>query len=151
MSDSVAQENGEQAEAPKDEAAADTTDWKAEARKWEDRAKANKAAADKAATLEKELADAQNSLTEATEKLAGYEARKQHVAWVKEVLAEVELPDSYADVLRGETKDALLAHAEALKPLIGSVKADPVPDAGKTPEIKTTPERQAVRELFGAR
>lgn len=147
MSDSVAPEtNAEPPETAESEAGA--TDWKAEARKWEDRAKANKAAADKAAGLADALQKAEESLAETVKRLSGYEAKEQHAVWVGEVLSEVGLPEAYGPALRGDSRDELLAHAEALKPLI-KANVGTVPDAGKTPEHKTTPEREALRNLFG--
>lgn len=124
------------------------TDWKAQARKWEDRAKANHAAAEKAADLEKQLADVQAQLVTATQTITEFEAEKSHAEWVKNALEAADLPDSYAGVLRGDSAEALLAHAEALKPLV-KPQAAPVPDAGKTPDTQMTPEQRAVTALFG--
>lgn len=127
-------------------------DWKALARKWEGRAKANADAAKRLADLEEAAKTAEQKQAEKLSKLEaelnGYRMAEKRAGWVKEVVAEVSLPSEYADVLRGDSREAIQEHAESLKALI-EPKGTPVPNAGKTPETKSTPEREAVRNLFG--
>lgn len=91
------------------------TDWKAEARKWEARAKENKAKADK--WDEKEEAD-KSELERMTERaqaaereVANYRHAEEVRAWATEVSKETHVP---ASVLRGESKEEMLAHAKAI-------------------------------------
>lgn len=92
-------------------------DWKAEARKWEARAKENKSKADKLDELEEASKTALEKATEraqkAESKVKAYEEEKQRKAWLEEVAAETGLPQS---VLRGSTKEEIEAHAQILKP-----------------------------------
>ncbi|KZM78393.1 hypothetical protein [Cellulosimicrobium sp. I38E] len=108
-------------------AQADTTDWKAEARKWETRAKENKDAADKLAEIEKSKLDAvelaQRERDEAQAELTGFKTREQVAKWKAQVSEETGVP---AAALSGSTLEELQAHAEVLKPLIGSAPKGPV-------------------------
>lgn len=130
-----------------DPASQDSTDWKAEARKWEDRAKSNRDAMQRVETLETQLAETKSALAEATEKVTQFEVAQQRSQWVEAALSAAELDSGFAGVLRGDTLEALTEHAEALK-AVAKPKGTPVPDAGKTPETKTTPERAFARDLF---
>jgi len=99
--------------------AQETTDWKAEARKWEDRAKTNSSAATKLAEIDAaSLTEAQKltARADAAEaKVAKFESDAQVAAWRAEVATSTGIP---ADALRGSTKDELEAHAALLAPLI---------------------------------
>jgi hypothetical protein len=101
------------------EAPAQETDWKAEARKWEERAKANKSAVDKLAEIEEasktEAQKAAERLAAAEAKVAEFEKREQVTKWKDEVAKASGVP---ATVLAGSTKEEIEAHAETLKPLI---------------------------------
>ena len=92
-------------------------DWKAEARKWEARAKENKGKADKLDKLEEASKTALERATEraqaAEEKVKAYEQEAQRKQWLDEVAADTGLP---AAVLRGNTREEIEAHANALKP-----------------------------------
>ena len=100
-------------------APAQETDWKAEARKWEQRAKEYKPGHDKAAELEAAaLTDAQRltARADAAEaKVTAFEAREQIATWKAEVSTETGVP---AAALSGSTLEDLQAHAAILKPLI---------------------------------
>lgn len=95
------------------------TDWKAEARKWEDRAKANKTAADKLTEIEnaaktetERLAD---QLAAAQTRVTEFEQRDQLATWKADVEEATGVP---AAALAGASLAELQAHAETLKPLI---------------------------------
>lgn len=95
------------------------TDWKAEARKWEERAKANTAAAEKLAEIEEASKTAEQKRAEELQALReeneGLKTREQVAAWKAEVAAATDVP---ASVLAGSTKEEIEAHAESLKSLI---------------------------------
>lgn len=126
---------------PKPEAAAPAkpeTDWKAEARKWEDRAKENKAAAEKLAQIEEankteaerqadRLANLEKSNRELAAEKARYEAAITH-GLSREDLALLGPGDDIAE------RAALLAQR------LGSVKPEPArlpesPNAGREPAV----------------
>lgn len=103
------------------------TDWKAEARKWEARAKENLSAAEKLAALEEkdksELQRAQTRAEAAEKKAADLEAAnqkreaeaeqaKQIAGWKEAVSKATGVPVA---VLRGSTQEDIKAHAESLK------------------------------------
>ncbi len=130
---------------------AQETDWKAEARKWEERSKENKAAVD-ALTRERDEAlskvtslEALNS--ELSEKVTGFESAKAHSELVSKVAEAVGVD---AKALRGTTEEELTEHATYLKTLIGSQPSAPViPSQGKSPEkVQDNPLRELTRSLF---
>ena len=92
-------------------------DWKAEARKWEARAKENKSKADKLDELEEASKTALEKATERAQKaenqVKAYEQEAQRKQWLEEVSSETGLPVS---VLRGSTREEIEAHAQILKP-----------------------------------
>lgn len=141
----VGGDNPPSAEAPTE------TDWQAEAKKWEKRAKSNHAAAQRVPELEKaaarlaEIEEAAKSeeqkRAEAAEKqaaevarlqakVAEYEAREQIAAWKAEVSEETGVP---ASVLAGSTREEIAAHAEVIKPLITQSAAPQKPDYSAIP------------------
>lgn len=98
-------------EAPTVEAPAQETDWKAEARKWEDRAKANKSAAEKLAEIEEASKTADQK---AAERLALAEKRAvelEQKADRAEVAAEKGIP---VGLIHGSTRAEMEAAADAL-------------------------------------
>jgi len=116
---------------PEQEVPAQDTDWKAEARKWEQRAKANK---DAAARLQ-ELEDAQKSEQEKlTEKLSVTEKRAAEAelrAARLEVATEKGLPSSAVKFLTGDTAEELAASADEL---LGLLKKDEPGPSGRPKE-----------------
>ena len=84
--------------------AADTTDWKAEARKWEKRAKANAKQQDSNKTADDEIASIRAELE-------AMKAERDQKAWLDEVSKETGVS---ADLIRGATKEEMKAHAEAI-------------------------------------
>lgn len=107
-----------------EEVASHETDWKAEARKWEARAKENKSKADKLDELEEAsksaLEKAQERAQKAENKVKEFEAEAQRKQWLEEVAKETGLPSS---VLRGNTRDEIMAHAQSLKPYFEKTSA----------------------------
>lgn len=115
-------------------APAQETDWKAEARKWEarakenaEKAKAHDAAVEASKTAEQKVAD---RLAAAEAKVAEYETREQIAAWKAEVSSETGVP---AVALAGSTREEIEAHAATLKPLI--TPAEPVKKAALGPYV----------------
>lgn len=109
----------------------ETTDWKAEARKWEQRSKENKAAADKLAAFE----DSQKTEAQKTADLlaalqaenAGFKQRDQLATWATEITKDSHVP---AGLLRGSTQEELLAHFDALKTAIPATQ-EPTPTVAR--------------------
>lgn len=124
-------------------AQADATDWKAEARKWEARAKDNKSALDGLASEREALVAERDELSG---KVAGFEAAKEREALLADVAGVKGVP---ASALRGSTREELEAHADVLADLI-KPSAPVVPGQAKAPtKIPDSPEKEAVRSLFG--
>lgn len=92
---------------------------------------------DKVVEANKTEAQKQAERTAALEaKVAEYETREQIAAWAKEVSTETGVA---AELLRGSTREELLAHAEQIKPLIESANRGPViPTQGSQPTITQT-------------
>lgn len=138
-------------------APAQETDWKAEARKWEQRAKENSAAAKRLAELEEAAKTEEQKRAEELEalraKVTEYETREQINAWKADVSKETGVP---SNVLAGSTLEEIKAHAEQLRPLIAAqapVKPAPliVPAEGKTPPaLNSSALEDALRKAVGA-
>lgn len=134
--------NGEPASA-----AADPTDWKAMARKWEKQAKENKAAADELAKLkeanmtEQELAakraeETEAQLREAQRKLNVYEAAKT-----------AGIDASLLERMKGDTPEEIAANAEFIKASFGAAPKYPtVTDNGASAPTKN--KRAEVPQIF---
>ena len=121
--------------APVETPAQESTDWKAEARKWEQRAKENTAAAARLAEIEEASQKQAEQLAAAQARIAEFEQAAQVASWIQEVAEAAGVP---ASALRGSTKEEIEAHAETLKALIGRqqetpVVNEPVPTIGKVP------------------
>lgn len=131
-------------------APAQEPDWKAEARKWEARAKENIEAARRLAEIEEanksEAQKAAERLQALEAKVKEYETREQIATWTDEVVDAAEGLDEAQKArlraaLRGTTKEEIEAHAATLLPLIGSTAEpapagpQPVPAVGKTPPV----------------
>lgn len=138
-------------------APAQETDWKAEARKWEARAKENTKAAEKLAEIEEanktELQKALDRAEAAESKVAGYETREQIAAWKTEVAEATGVP---AAALAGSTKEELEAHAKTLKPLITTQAAAQRPqplvipaESKVPPALNSSALEDALRKAVG--
>jgi len=106
------------AEVPDAAPAQDTTDWKAEARKWEGRAKENSGAAQKLAEIEEskksETQKLQEQLAQFQERAATAERDRERLA----VIAKHGIPEEYQDLVHGSDPDALAASAAKVQALI---------------------------------
>jgi hypothetical protein len=126
------------------------TDWKAEARKWETRAKDNARAAKRLTEIEDaqktELQKALERAEAAESRISQYETEQQLNTWRTEI---AEASGVAAAALRGSTREELEAHAEILKPLIGEKRGPVVRNPGDTPTSSAAEELTAVRSLFG--
>lgn len=132
------------ADAPAPTPPAQETDWKAEASKWEARAKDNKTALD---DLTGKYAAAETQLGELSTKVQTFEAEKDRSALLNEVSTATGVP---ASALRGNTREELEAHAADLAELI-KPSGPVIPGQEKTPQsIPDSPDRQFVGKLFGS-
>jgi len=110
---------------------AQETDWKAEARKHEQRAKENKAAADELAALKESQKSDDQKRNEETERLraenAAFKQREQVAQWAKEIVDASDVPDdkkfAVTAALHGSTREELEASLEQIKSLMPSEKA----------------------------
>jgi hypothetical protein len=99
-------------------APAQEIDWKAEARKWEGRAKENSGAASKLAEIEEskksETQKLQEQLTALQERAATAERDRERLA----VIAKHGIPEDYHDLVHGTDADSLAASAAKVQALI---------------------------------
>lgn len=121
-------------ETPAPEAPAKETDWKAEARKWEDRAKANKAAAEKLEQIEQanltEIEKAQKRAEAAEAALAAKEAETLRLT----IASKHGITGEHLDLLSGTDEAELEAKALKIAALIKQGGKGPVvPSQGKAP------------------
>jgi hypothetical protein len=122
--------------------AQETTDWKAEARKWEERAKGNKTALDEL-TAKHELTATENA--DLAKKLQTYEAEKERASLVSEIAEANKVP---ASALRGSTREELEAHAAVLAELI-KPSGPVIPGQERAPEkVGDDSLREFTRQLF---
>lgn len=115
------------------------TDWKAEARKWESRAKENLAAAKANETAAQRLAEIEESQkTEAQKAQEALEQAQRELAETRLQAARAEVAASKGvpvELLSGGTREELEAAADALIAFRGEPAKGPViPTQGKTPE-----------------
>lgn len=112
---------------------ADKTDWKAEARKWENRAKASKGDSEDAAKWREYEASLKPAQERMAEELAAtrQEAESAKTALLRyEVAAEKGIPPEAVRLLTGSTREELEEAAETLSALIAaqSKPKQPSPD-----------------------
>lgn len=104
-------------------------DWKAKyeetlahSRKWEERAKANKAAADELEQLKESQMSEQQKAEARTERLQkeldAFKAEKQQAQWRSQVMADTGLPES---VVFGDSLEAMQEHAKAIQEYVASL------------------------------
>lgn len=122
--------------------AQESTDWKAMARKHEERAKANKSALDE---LTAKFEEANAEKAKLAERVQEFETKAERSKTVAEVAEAAGVP---AKALRGTTREELEEHARELAELI-KPSGPIIPGQEKTPTITDSPERLAARRLFG--
>lgn len=140
-------------DAPAPEQKVDDIDWKAKARDWEARAKANKTAADRLAEIEEanktEAQKAADKVATAEKRAIEAEAKvvRRDIAIEHKLTAEdAALLDTITDENTMRTLAARLAGAESDKKNQGLH----VPGEGKTPTAPAANgERETARKLFG--
>lgn len=133
------QDTTAEAEAPKpsDVPARETeTDWKAEARKWEARAKANTAAAKQLEALTAQASAKDADLEELRAKVKAFEHDRQVEAWKKTVADDLGVPVS---LLRGDSLEDITAHGKDIADALAPKASGPVvknaasaPDPGRS-------------------
>lgn len=122
------------------------TDWKAEARKWESRAKANHDAARQLAELQDAQRTDAEKLADARATIKRFEAAEQRRGWADEVSSDTGVP---ANLLSGDTLEAMRSSAEALTTWAAETrKTHQVIDHTRTPNTSDTTST-FMRQLFG--
>lgn len=140
------------------EAPAQETDWKAQARKWEERAKANATAASKLAEIEEasksEAQKLQEQLTALQERAATAERDRERLA----VIAKHGIPEDYQDLVHGVDAESLEASAAKIKSLIEANAPKErasfvIPDEGGSPNLALNGDglESALRNKLGIR
>jgi len=119
------------------------TDWKAEARKWEQRAKDNSAAA-------KKLADAEAANQTDTERITALEkelAESKAAALRAQAAAEAEVPVA---LITASTEDEIKAQVKALKEWLGDKKpgSNHVPREGRQTKPPKTDDKKAFADFL---
>lgn len=99
-----------------------------------------KTAAERAQELEEQT-------QELTAKVAEFESKEEHRKLVADVAETAGVP---AGVLKGDTKEELEAHADALKEILQNTTGPVIPGQEKRPhKVEESDERKTVRKLFG--
>lgn len=143
MSEETTNEAVEQAETHVETEAVETeaTDWKAEARKWEKRAKANSEAAEKLAAIEEAGKTELQRMTERAEKaesaLKAYEVERERAAQVEKVSEDTGVP---AVFLKGYGGDDVAAYAESIRGYFAKTTAPVLPNDGRHADTGMTRE-----------
>jgi hypothetical protein len=109
-------------------------DWKSESRKWENRAKENRRAANERDELAKAIGDKDATIEALKAKVADFETAAKVREWSANAAAEHGIS---ADLIRGTTEDEINAHAAAIAKALHDAKpsvAPVVPQAGATPD-----------------
>lgn len=144
-----AAEGGQQPPAP--EAPATEVDWKAKARDWEARSKQNHKDLQAAQQQLEEVQAQVSALTETNESLSlqvhEFETERDRQILAREVAEEVGVQ---VEVLRGSTREELVAHANQIKAFSDALQRPVVPRQADTPGTQPAdPNIEAVRNLFG--
>lgn len=112
------------------------TDWKAEARKWESRAKANFEAIEKAKELEAELDEARKSVEAANEQIASFKALEERRKWVSDIAKDKGLPVDVVERISGDSFDEISEGAEIFSKSVA--RGAYVPKVADAPKHKRT-------------
>ena len=128
----------------------DGTDWKAEARKWEARAKANLSELEQARTsltsAEAAAQQAQQAASEREAQLAQVSALRSKEA----LLVDAGLPRDLADNIVGDDEDAWKASVERFAALRGEVRQERTPDPAQTAEPQIDERTALANRIFGS-
>lgn len=123
------------------------TDWKAEAKKWETRAKENKSAAERLAQFEESQKSEQQKLLERAEAAERERDQVRTEALRLRIAADKGLTPKQAARLRGSSEEELLADADELLAEFPTGPRRPSGDVGQgprdTPEAPTDPKSLA--------
>jgi hypothetical protein len=124
-------------------------DWKAKAREWEKRAKANADAASKLAQLEEsQKTEAQKLADRATQAEKERDEARLEALRVK-VGAAKKLPPAVVDLLKGDTEEELTAHADQLaEHFKQSVRPSGSADQGTRGSAPSADPRQAMADFL---
>lgn len=123
-------------------------DWKSESRKWENRAKENKRAANERDELAKAIGDKDATIEALKAKVADFETAAKVREWSANAAAEHGIS---ADLIRGTTEDEINAHAAAIAKALHDAKpsvAPVVPQAGATPDSDGGNLAEFARNVF---
>jgi dsDNA-specific endonuclease/ATPase MutS2 len=137
----TAQEAGAAKEAGSQPHGGDGTDWKAEARKWEARAKENSKAAKEAESLRERAERAEGELS-------GLKAAGDRAKAAREVAAETGLPVAVVERLGGSTRDELAEAAKAVKDAVPQASSRYVSGDGKSPGSAAASARDSFAEYM---
>lgn len=118
----------------------DTTDWKAEARKWENRAKTNKDKADQFDQLQQANKTEAEKQADRLAELETSAATATGKALRLEIALDLGLPKAWALRLQGDTEDELRADAKAI---LADLKQPTPPVASPPKERPGVPGSQA--------
>ena len=127
-------------------------DWKAKAREWETRAKANKAAADRLAEIEEA---SKTEAQKAADRLAAAEkeaATARQEAMRLRIATRFQISDEDADLfLTGSDEETLTRQAERLAGRASERKkqGNHVPREGESPAAPSSDDASFARELLG--
>jgi hypothetical protein len=142
-------------EQPTEKPDADQTDWKAEARKWEQRAKENKTAAERLAELEESQKTESQKLAERAEAAERELEQTRTTALRAEIALDKGLTQSQAKRLVGSTREELEADADELLRDLGEAaqprRPKPDPTQGRDTRGSSSTADQfagAVRDLL---
>jgi hypothetical protein len=130
------------------------TDWKSEARKWEQRAKANKTAADELEQLKQSQLTEQQKAQAKAEKLQkeldAFKTQQQQAEWRSQVAQEAKIPSELAGVLKGDSLEELQENAKLVSSALHPApKAPRVPGVDRQPESKPSDQQSFINQLFG--
>lgn len=149
MSDEIATPTTEETPAPevKPEPQGESVDWKAEARKWEARAKADHEVAQKWREYEQSQKSEHEKLAEELARAKAEASQASATLLRYEIAAEKGIPNAALDLLTGSTREELAANADKLLSLIAdqSKPKSPLPD-----ENQGKPAPAAVDQLTEA-
>ena len=128
----------------------DGTDWKAEARKWEARAKANLSELEQARTsltsAEAAAQQAQQAASEREAQLAQVSALRSKEA----LLVDAGLPRDLADNIVGDDEDAWKASVERFAALRGEVRQERTPDPAQAAAPQIDERTALANRIFGS-